>query len=324
MGVQRVLCGSGGGFFGSFTMGLLNQWLEGGKIPLADFCQALVGCSTDAINFAAVAHSGLEKTTAMWNNLKSTSDIYATKDPSGIPLNELADMAFGKWCGQKNSAPLWNLIKQYVVGLPVVDVTVCAVDFDSGEIHYATHHKDGSVTVDIEDGMGKVMTGLYPSTVNEPKSLLLFQQYVLASASTPELVDSVSIEGGDFLDGGTRQLLPAAYAKLKRDMLYYARPQVIDRVELWAVSLSNYKNLGKWTQEKNAIGTAEQAINIMLFQQLVDSVNLLKEAATVNTPVFIYLKPELGGSADEFDPKVNAAYFIAGEKAVPDWDSQLV
>ena len=84
-----------------------------GETNLADFFLALVGCSTDAINFAAVSHSGLEKTTAMWNNLKGTSDIYATKDPSGIPLNELADMAFGKWRGQKNSAPLWNLIKQY-------------------------------------------------------------------------------------------------------------------------------------------------------------------------------------------------------------------
>lgn len=170
---------SGGGSKGAFEVGVLKQLAGGGTKP-----DALYGTSAGALNAAGFAFAGLEKLVETWLNLKGTSDIYASKDQLGLPVNEMADLFLGGGCGIYSSKPLQNLIEKLITGKPTLPVTVCRVSLCSSE---------------------KQFISATPSNTNLP----IFQKAVLSSASVPILVDLVDDEWGD---GGLRDITPVRKA----------------------------------------------------------------------------------------------------------------
>lgn len=176
---MKAIVLSGGGSKGAFEVGVLKQVLGGGWKP-----DALYGTSAGALNVSGLAFCGLDKLVQTWLNIKGNSDIYASKDSLGIPVNELADLFLGGGCGIYSSKPLQNLIDRLLTGSPSLPVTVCRVSLVTSEKQFVT---------------------ATPSNPNLP----LFRKAVLSSATTPVLVDLVDDE---WADGGLRDITPVRKA----------------------------------------------------------------------------------------------------------------
>ncbi len=304
--MKRVLALGGGGSYGAFHVGVLLQLLKNGATAVSDFFSQIVGTSTGNLCGVGLAFQGIQGLVAVWNGITGTQDIYVPKDTTFIPLNEIFDVAFGSWDGTLNDTPLFKLIQKIVVGKPSVPVTSCFVDYEDGQTYFVTALPDG--TFELEQwpisGNPTIMTA-------GPDWLPEYQKCVLASASTPGGVDSVSIKlpNGQELkgafDGGVKDMVPNDYAL----------SLLAGEGEIVSISLTDPPT--QYTGERNGIGTLTRSIELLTYGQWIQSQEDLKGAKTGTLNVVMFQKPPLGGDATKFVPSIIKQYISAGETAVP-------
>lgn len=262
---------SGGGSKGAFEAGVLKQLAAAGMKP-----DALYGTSAGALNVAAFSFAGLDKLVETWLNLKGTSDIYASKDQLGIPVNEMADLFLGGGCGIYSSKPLQGLIEKLITGKPAVPVTVCRVSLCTSEKQFIT---------------------ATPSNPNLP----LFQKAVLASASTPILVDLVDDEWGD---GGLRDITPV-------------RKAFIDGCQDVTVVLCDpyEQNMALGGKVGNVIDTITRTVSCSVQQIFWDDIQDAIHTPGVHLTVYAPSQPL--GDPTKFDPALIRQWMALGEQAKP-------
>jgi predicted acylesterase/phospholipase RssA len=304
--MKRVLALGGGGSFGAFIVGVLLQLLKNGAIAVKDFFSQIVGTSTGNLCGVGLAFQGIQGLVTIWTEITGTNCIYVSKDGGPIPFNEIFDMAFGSWDGALNDTPLFKLIQKIVVGKPSVPVTSCFVDYEDGQTYFVTALPDG--TFELEQwpiaGNPTIMTA-------GPDWLPEYQKCVLASASTPGGVDSVTLTlpNGQVLkgafDGGVKDMVPNDYAL----------SLLAGEGEIISISLTDPPT--QYNGERNAIGTLMRSIDLLTYGQWVQSQEDLKGAKTGTLNVVMFQKPVLGGDATQFVPATIKQYISAGETAVP-------
>lgn len=291
----------GGGSFGAFHLGVLLQLTNNGAIPVSSLFNRIVGTSTGNLCGVGLAFKGVAGLEAVWKGIKSTQDIYVSKDPSGIPLNEIFDLAFGSWDGLLNDAPLFKLIQSLVTGIPSVPVTSCFVDYVDGQTYFVTALTDGTFV--LEHGDGTVET--YDQTW-----LTQYQLCVLASASTPGGVNSVTIKlksktlTGAF-DGGVMDMIPNDYTL----NLAGGSGQVI--------SISLTDPISVYTGETNVVGTLNRSIELLTYGQFIQSRERLRSSQSSTLNIVEYQKPALGGDSTQFVSAIIEQYITAGQTALP-------
>lgn len=151
---------------GSFQVGVIKQLYEKGITP-----HAVWGTSVGAINGAAIAYVGIEKTHKIWLDLKGNSDIVQF---------QLGSMVFATK-GLYSTKPLHKILKDNLNGFPTyVHPHVCMTNALTGQIAYAD-----------------------PWTCNAYG--MSFDEAVLASASFPLAMEPVH---GVWIDGGVRETVP--------------------------------------------------------------------------------------------------------------------
>ena len=308
-------CFGGGGSYGDWLCGVLAQILTG-SASVKDYFDHVVGTSTGGLGSCALAYDGILKYIQLWMGL-TTDKIYLTKDPSGIPFNEITDMALGQWKGMLNDAPLKEVIDKMVVGLPIIPATVCFCDMESGATFYATAFPDG--TFRLESTMAQDYT--YPASWFEQ-----FKGCVLATASTEGGVDPVEINlaGGvvtgttiptpnvilQGMDGGPGALEPVDY--------------VLDKMngqgELICVTLQT--SLKQYVGPRNLLGTIQRSVDILLQSQHSANMDRLVDCSkfTPMLNVVIFNRPELNiplENSETFVPAVIQTYMADGKIAKP-------
>jgi predicted acylesterase/phospholipase RssA len=291
----------GGGSFGAFHLGVLLQLTKNGTIPVSDLFSRIVGTSTGNLCGVGLAFKGVLGLKSIWTEITGTQDIYVSKDPSGIPINEIFDLAFGSWDGLLNDSPLWKLIQSIVTGIPTVPVTSCFVDYVDGQTYFVTALTDGTFV--LEHGDGTVET-------YDQSWLSQYQLCVLASASTPGGVNSVTIKlktktlTGAF-DGGVEDMIPNDYTL----GLANGSGQVI--------SISLTDPISVYTGETNVVGTLNRSIELLTYGQFIQSRERLRSALSSTLNIVEYQKPALGGDSTQFVPSIIESYVNAGLSASP-------
>ena len=158
---------SGGGAKGSFQVGVIRRLFEKGIVP-----EAVWGTSVGALNGAGIAYAGIDKLEQIWRGLKKNSDIVKF---------QLGTVIFATK-GLYSTAPLHNLVKSFVDGLPETGIYphVCMNNLYTGQIAYVNPWNC--------DTFG-----------------MTFDEAILASASIPLAMEPVH---GVWCDGGVRETVP--------------------------------------------------------------------------------------------------------------------
>lgn len=175
---KTVFVCSGGGAKGSFEIGVIKQLTDKGIKP-----DALYGTSTGALNAAGYSFIGVDKLLGVWRGIKNNNDIMTIRPWFLLPFYLL----LGKGKGVYSMAPLQKKIEQlFQPCLRETEAVVCRVSLINSAKDYVSS-KNIQNDADLEN----------------------FRQAVLASASTPILNDVV---GGQWVDGGVRQIVPLSRA----------------------------------------------------------------------------------------------------------------
>lgn len=317
----RVLCLGGGGSFGDFLAALVYRLLKNGTVAVKDYFTHIDGISTGAINGACLAYQGPVVDFQLWLTLK-TGQIYETKDPSGIPFNEITDLLFKQWNGILNDKPLIEMLEKYIVGLPTIPIRVGFKDMESGHTFMATAFPNGTfwlqdmATLDLYD--------------YDNSWLPMFRKCVLASGSTEGGVDPALVltKGGTWvqtglptpdttlvgLDGGPGRLVPADYSL---ELIYPNNGQA----ECIIISLTD--PIKPFSGARNAIGTDMRSIDMILDSQFNLTMKIAKMWPLVypNVNVVIYQKPlpppGVIEDPEKFDPEVSKVLTHQAMEAEP-------
>jgi len=177
--IKRALCLSGGGAKGAYQVGALKALSESGRS-----WNSVHGISVGALNAAWFAMlkpedqpGSIGGLLAIWNGIKTSSDIYKPWAPLGI--NYIMSM----WKGSLNSgAPLRALVTKM---------------WDS--------EKAKASGVKLTVGCCSLTTTRYHSILGDNPKIL---EYILASSHLPLVFEPLLIDEEVWVDGGLRHQIP--------------------------------------------------------------------------------------------------------------------
>jgi len=304
----RALVLGGGGAKGEFELGVAEVLAERG----CGF-EFFSGVSVGALNSSVLAQhanlpDGVARLRALWDSIKSDSDIYSKPFPGGAigtGLGALFSLFSGAGIARDSihsSAPLRRLIEEHVtwqelegsgkmwaVGVTsLTDGTYYQVSNDA-RLLPASRVEGARLTLTLDPGR----EGSIPEKVVD---------FILASSSMPVLFPPVDIYGHRFVDGGLRNITPLSSAFKAAKLHREPRRGCV----IVVVSTSPAVIAGRGADELDSgQEIAGRTIDIMAHEILANDLKCAEQRNHLSG----YLKAEVISIRPEFEPALGSLEF---------------